>query len=138
MSANCFDARFPGLHRAGFGRGLAQGVGAWGVIDCFLERRDLGAGDGHQRFELLLPTERGGSGIGANAHAVLGDGPEFDVTCRHQTGELVREQLVQYLALPAAKVGDGMVIDLNATADPAVGVVILGQADNGSGAANAF
>ena len=51
---------------------------------------------------------------------------------------MIYPQIVQYVALLAAEVGDGVIVDLDAATNPAVGVVYLRQSRDRTGAADAF
>ena len=65
--------------------------------------------------------------MGPDPHAVLSHGLEFDDTGVPQGRQIGAQALVQKIALLAAEIGEGVVVDLNPTTDPAVGVMGLRQ-----------
>jgi hypothetical protein len=55
---------------------------------------------------------------------------EFDHPGRHQAGDADAQEFIQCFAVIFPKVGDGMMIDLDSAAQPPVGVVGVGQAND--------
>jgi len=92
-----------------------------------LERRNLGLGGFKVAAKLLFPTEGGSPRARPYPHAVLCNALELDYPRRHQTGKILGQQPIQRSLALAAKVRQGVVIHLNATTDPAVGVMLLRQ-----------
>ena len=102
-------------------RVAARGSGGV-VFDLLLEPGHLVACLLQVLRQSPLAVERGSAG--AHAHAVLGAAVEIDQTLRAKHGHGVRQQVVQEFDVRDAEIGAGMVVDGDATANPAEGVVV--------------
>ena len=65
------------------------------------------------------------AGYGSHFHPVLGGCLEFDYSSGHQTGQMVSQEVVEIIAIQAAKVSDRAVIDLDAATNPPISIVLL-------------
>src|SRR5262249_44000485 len=81
-------------------------------------------------------VEGGGPGAGADAHAVVGDAVEIDQPLLAEDGHRVGQQLIKQVEVANAEVGEGVVVDGDATAQPAEGVVVRAQPGQGAGGAD--
>ena len=63
---------------------------------------------------------------------------EIDQILLHQGGHTVSEQVIQKLNVRDAKVGQGVIVDLNTPTEPAEAVVIGAQPGHRPGAADAL
>ena len=82
--------------------------------------------------------EGGGPGAGADAHAVVGDAVEVDQVLLAEHGHRVGQQPVEHVDVADAEVGEGVVVDGDAAAEPAEGVVVAAQPGQGAGGADAL
>jgi len=74
-----------------------------------------------------LAAERGRTGVGANAHAVLRHPLQADRTDGDQCGHVVGEQFVHQRFVASTEVVDRVVVHRHAPADPPVRVVLQAQ-----------
>src|SRR5262249_41907807 len=77
-------------------------------------------------------------GAGADAQAIVGNAVEIDQILFAQHGHGVGQQLVQQVEVLDAEVGQGVVVDRDATDQPAESVVVGTQPGQGAGTADAF
>src|SRR5262249_58973037 len=75
---------------------------------------------------------------GADTHAVVSHAVEIDQILLTQYSDGVRQQPVEELDVSDAEIGEGVVIDADAAGQPAEGVVVLAQPDQGTGRADTF
>jgi hypothetical protein len=68
----------------------------------------------------------------------LGHAVEIDQILFHQGGYTVGEQLIQDVEVRDAKVGQGVIVDLNTPTEPAEAVVMQAQPGHRPGAADAL
>ena len=106
------------------------------AIEFGLEGFDLLAGFLQKLFQLRPATERTASGRGANAEPVLGDPFELHHARLEKRGDRVRQQAVQKGLVLNAEVGQRVVIQGNAPADPLVRRVRFAQPIQFAGAAD--
>ena len=99
---------------------------------------DLLGGLGQALLQSWPAAEGGGPRAGADTHAVLGDAVEIDQFLLAQDGHRVGEQSVEELQVLDAEVGQGVVIDADAAAEPAEGVVVGAEVVQGAGTADAL
>src|SRR5262249_33675428 len=82
--------------------------------------------------------EGGGAGAGADAQAVVGDAVEIDQPLLAEHGDRVGQQPIEQVEGTDAEVGQGVVVDGDAAAQPAEGVVVAAQPGQGAGGADAL
>jgi hypothetical protein len=83
-----------------------------------------------------VPAERRRTGRGPHPHAVLGDALQARHAGPQQRGEAVDQQPFQYRAMPDPEVGQRLVIDADAAAQPLVRQVLRAQPGERAGAAD--
>jgi len=83
-------------------------------------------------------VEGGGAGGGADPHAILGHAVQVDQVLFAEHGHRVGQHPVEEVDLVDAEIGQGVIVDRDATGQPAEGVVILAEPGQGAGAADAF
>jgi hypothetical protein len=83
-------------------------------------------------------VEGGGPGAGADAQAVVGDAVEVDQPLLAEHGHRVGQQPIEQIEVTDAEVGQGVVVDGDAAAQPAEGVVVGAQPGQGAGTADAL
>jgi hypothetical protein len=119
-------------------RRLASAGRARVVVHFLLEQADLLLGLVQVFLQGGLAVERGGAGAGADAHAVLGDAVEIDQVLLAQHGHGLGQELIEEIDMAGAEVGQGVVVDGDATDEPAEGVVVGAQPGQGTGGADAL
>src|SRR6266478_3424587 len=122
-----FDARLAltrGTLPGGFHPGAAIRISP---LRLGLERFDSELGLDQALLKRRLAAKRRRAGTGSDPHAVLRHPLEADQASVHQHCQDLGEEIIQSLTVLAAEVTDHVVIDRDATANPAVGVVGLTQ-----------
>jgi hypothetical protein len=89
-------------------------------------------------FQRGPAPEGGGPSAGADPPAVLGDAIEIDQVLLTPDGHRVGEQVVEELQVLDAEVGQRVVVDADAAAPPAEGVVVRAEVIQGAGTADAL
>ncbi len=107
-------------------------------MQFLLEPLDLFARFGQQAGEPVTAAEAGGLGMRTHPHAVLGDAVELHQSAIEQRRHAARELGIEPGGMRGAKVGQALVIDPDAPAQPAVGIVALAQPVDLAGRAHAI
>jgi len=98
------------------------------VIILALEAFDLLARLLQALFQGRTAAKRGRPGTGTHPDAILSDTLEAHHPLGQEDGDTVGQQGVERLAMGAAEIREGVVVDRHPAADPAVSVVLLRQA----------
>lgn len=120
----------PVLRSTAPGRSLATRRGLGVLLELLAQLLDLLLGLMEAFLELGLTPERRCPGAGSHPYAVLRHPLELDQTLRHQHRNTVSQHLVEKLHLLDSEVRQGVMVDRDPAADPAVRIVLLRQAFN--------
>ena len=106
------------------------------MVQFLLEPLDLFPGLVQVLLQGASAVERGGPGGGADSHAILGHAVQVDQVLVAEDGHRVGQHPVEEVDLGDAEVGQGVIIEGDATDQPTEGVVVLAQPVQGAGAAD--
>ena len=117
-----------GGHPPGGRPGVVVELGPQGV--------HLGFGQGQGLAQGIAPAERRGTRAGPDPDAVLGDPVEGHETLDHECRDTLGQEPIEQRTMGHPEVGQGVVVDRHAAAQPAVRVVLGAQPVEGPGAAD--
>lgn len=120
------------------GGGVSAGRGRRVVVHLLPQPGDLVLGFEQALGQRRLAAERGRPGGSADAGAVLGHAVEIDQPLLAEDGDRVRQQGIEDIHVADAEVGEGVVVDGDAAAQPAEGVVLGAQGGQCAGGADAL
>src|SRR3954462_7047309 len=88
---------------------------------------ELGSGLLQESLQGLAAVKRGRSGAGADAHAILSDAVQIDQALLTQHLHGLLEQLLDERGVIGTEIGERVVIDRDASGEPAKGIVTEAQ-----------